>query len=100
MNVVGLSSHTSLLELSLPTTPKNLLSSANLLFVDAATWSIHQKPALWRVASYLSPGLPRPTNNLMLSIFIVVIRLSVNKKRALHNKSARLFFTQTKTFFN
>jgi len=56
-----------------------------LLLLEAATWSIHQKPALWRVASYLSPGLPKPTNNL-IPLIVYLITLSANRtneKRAL-----------------
>ena len=31
-----------------------------------ASASIHQKPALWRVASYSGPGFPRPTKSLIM----------------------------------
>ena len=42
------------------------VSGASVTLSSRASASTHQKPALWRVASYSGPGLPRPTNSLIM----------------------------------
>src|SRR6059058_1504794 len=49
-----------------PTRPEYERSGCNATFSLRAASSTHQKPALWRVASYSGPGLPRPTNSLIM----------------------------------
>src|SRR5918999_1014173 len=60
MYVWGFSSHRSLAG-TRAISPENRDSLRKDAPVVRATSSTHQKPALWRVASYFLPGLPRPT---------------------------------------
>ena len=54
------------LELDLARNDVQFVSRLSGAFNSRDSASIHQKPALWRVASYSGPGLPRPTNSLIM----------------------------------
>ena len=51
-----------------PPRPGSAPRAASRARAARATSSTHQKPALWRVASYFLPGLPRPTMSFMMRI--------------------------------
>src|SRR5262249_21139965 len=65
MYVLGSSSQQSCPFVTRPTRPWNLDSVRSRTRCASTRFSTHQKPALWRVASYSRPGLPRPTTSLM-----------------------------------
>src|SRR5207245_367367 len=68
MKVCGSSSHTVWpCTLARATRPWNPFSGTSDTFSSRASASTHQKPALCRVASYSGPGLPRPTNSLIMA---------------------------------